>query len=117
MKGAKKMLFVMTAEFLGQPDGDLLAEHIAWLIPQFEAGTFVLSGGVGGVGAVPPSALAIMRAESREQALALLDDEPLFRAGKVRHEVRPYEVRVASTDLDELLVMSDTRVVPGPTHG
>ena len=105
------MLFVMTAEFLGQPDDDLLAAHIAWLIPQFDAGTFVISGGVSGVGDIPPSALAIMEAESREAALAVLDDEPFFRAGKVRHEVRPYEVRVAATGLDARLVGGDTRVV------
>ena len=101
----------MTAEFLGQPDDDLLAAHIAWLVPQFEAGRFLLSGGVAGVGDVAPSALAIMQADSREEALSVLDDEPLFRAGKVRHDVRPYEVRVASTDLAARLVAPGTRVV------
>jgi uncharacterized protein YciI len=111
------MLFVMTAEFLGQPDDDLFAAHIAWLTPQFEAGTFVISGGVAGLDAEAPSALAIMRADSREAALAILDDEPLFRAGKVRHEVRPYEVRVASTDLDRQLVAEGTRVLPRTTDG
>ena len=105
------MLFVMTADFLGQPDDDLLAAHIAWLIPQFEAGTFVISGGVGGVGSIAPSALAIMEADSREAALAILDDEPFFRAGKVRHEVRPYEVRVAASDSGARLTGPDTRVV------
>jgi uncharacterized protein YciI len=105
------MLFVMTAEFLGEPDDDLLAKHIAWLIPQFEAGTFVISGGVGGVGEIQPSALAVMEASSREEALAVLDDEPFFRAGKVRHEVRPYEVRVAASGLDRRLTGADTRVV------
>ena len=105
------MLFVMTAEFLGQPDDELLAKHIAWLIPQFEAGTFVISGGIGGVGEIPPSALAVMDAGSREEALAVLDDEPFFRAGKVRHEVRPYEVRVAASGLDERLAEAGTRVV------
>ena len=105
------MLFVMTAEFLGEPDDDLLAKHIAWLIPQFEAGTFVISGGIGGVGDIPPSALAVMEAESREAALAVLDDEPFFRAGKVRHEVRPYEVRVAASGLDDRLTGAGTRVV------
>ena len=116
MKGLD-MLFVMTAEFLGQPDDDLLAAHIAWLVPQFEAGTFVISGGVGGVGSIPPSALAVMEAESREAALAVLDDEPFFRAGKVRHEVRPYEVRVASAELDARLTATDTRVVARTTSG
>ncbi len=115
MKGLKNMLFVMTAEFLGQPEDDLLAQHIAWLIPQFEAGTFVLSGGVGGVDAIAPSALAIMEAESREHALAVLDDEPFFLAGMVRHEVRPYEVRVASAELEQL-VATDTRVVSRSSH-
>jgi uncharacterized protein YciI len=110
MKGLT-MLFVMTADFLGQPDDDLLAAHIAWLIPQFEAGTFVISGGVGGVGNIAPSALAIMEADSREAALEILDDEPFFRAGKVRHEVRPYEVRVAAPAVDGRLVAADTRVV------
>lgn len=105
------MLFVMTAEFLGQPDDDLLSAHIAWLIPQFESGVFVMSGGVGGVGTIPPSALAVMQAGSREEALALLDDEPFFRAGKVRHEVRPYELRVASSELDTHLTTPETRIV------
>jgi uncharacterized protein YciI len=117
MNGPKPALFVMTAEFLGQPDDDLLADHIAWLTGQFEAGTFLLSGGLGAAAAVAPSALAIMQAPSREHALALLDEEPMFRAGKVRHEVRSYEVRVASTDLDERLVGQGTRIVPSPTHG
>ncbi|HEV7743182.1 MAG TPA: YciI family protein [Pseudolysinimonas sp.] len=105
------MLFVMTAEFLGQPDDELLAAHIAWLVPQFERGTFVISGGVEGVGNIPPSALAVMEAGSREEALAVLDDEPFFRAGKVRHEVRPYEIRVASSGLDARLPGAGTRVV------
>jgi uncharacterized protein YciI len=111
------MLFVMTAEFLRQPDDELFAAHIAWLTSRFEAGSFVISGGVAGLGAEPPSALAIMRADSREAALAILDDEPLFRAGTVRHEVRPYEVRVASTGLDRQLVADGTRVLPRATDG
>jgi uncharacterized protein YciI len=105
------VLFVMTAEFLGQPDDDLLAAHVAWLTPKFESGVFLQSGVVGGVDEIPPTALAVLQAASREEALAVLDDEPLFRAGKVRHEVRPYQVRVVSTQLANRIVGPETRVV------
>jgi len=111
------MLFVMTAEFLGQPDDDLLAAHIAWLVPRFESGLFVLSGEAGAAHDTPPSALAIMQADSCEAALAALDDEPLFRAGKVRHRVRAYEIRVASTDLDTRLAGHATRIVASASSG
>jgi uncharacterized protein YciI len=106
------MLFAMTAEYLGQPDDELLAAHLAWLVPQFERGFFLVSGGLPPHHGLTPSALALIEAETREEALAVLDTEPFFRAGKVKHDVRPYEVRVSSTGLDAKLTASGTRIVP-----
>ena len=97
-------LFVMTGEFVGEPEPGLLDAHIAWLTAQFEAGTFLLSGGVDAAGGRPPGALAVMQAESREAALAILDSEPFHLAGAIRHDVAPFAVRVLATHLDERFV-------------
>jgi len=94
-------LFVMTAEFLSPPRPDLFEEHIAWLTARFEEGAFLLSGQTAAVGDRPAAPLAIMEAPTREAALEILDTEPLFRAGVLRHEVVPYEVRVRTSQLDE----------------
>jgi len=94
-------LFVMIGEYTGELSEDLLDAHIAWLVPRFEAGTFLVSGGLDAVGDKPASALAIMEAEDREDALRILDSEPFFQAGKIAHDVVPFHARVRGTGLDE----------------
>jgi uncharacterized protein YciI len=93
-------LFVMIGEYTGDLSQDLLDKHIAWLVPQFEAGTFLVSGGLDAVADRPASALAIMEAESREAALEILDTEPFFLAGRIAHDVVPFHARVRGVDLD-----------------
>jgi uncharacterized protein YciI len=106
-------LFVMTAEFLTAPRPDLFEQHIAWLTTQFEAGVFLVSGQTEAVGERPAMPLAIMEAASRDEALTILDSEPLFRAGVIRHDVAPWSPRVRTTDLDERFDGPDLlRVVP-----
>jgi uncharacterized protein YciI len=97
----------MTAEFLTEPRPDLFEAHIAWLSAQFEAGAFLISGQTEAVGDRPPMPLAIMQAESREAALAILDTEPLFNAGVLKHDVVPYSVRVRTSGLDDLFSGAD----------
>jgi uncharacterized protein YciI len=94
-------LFVMTGEYLAELKPELLEKHIVWLTKQFEDGVFLVSGGVDAVDGKPPAALAILEAESREAALAILDTEPFYNAGAIRHEVAPFSARVLGTDLDE----------------
>lgn len=97
-------LFVMTGEYLAELDQGLLGQHIAWLTKQFEDGVFLVSGAVDDD---KPVALAILEAESREAALTILDTEPFFLAGAIRHEVAPFHARVLSTDLDARFVTDD----------
>src|SRR4051812_21612275 len=97
-------LFVMTGEYLAELDPDLLEQHIGWLTKQFEDGVFLVSGAVDGDA---PAALAILEAESREAALAILDTEPFFRAGAIRHDVAPFHARVLGTELDARFVTPD----------
>lgn len=94
-------LFVMTAQFLTAPRPELFEQHIAWLTTQFEAGHFLVSGQTEAVGDRPAMPLAIMEAESREAALAVLDSEPLFNAGVIAHDVAPWNPRVRTSGLDE----------------
>jgi len=94
------MLFVMTAEYLGEPDGEMLAAHVAWLVPRFASGDFLVSGGVPADAGRPVGALAVIEAADREAALAMLDDEPFHRAGLVRHDVVPFVPRVRAEGLD-----------------
>jgi uncharacterized protein YciI len=91
----------MTAEFLTDPRPDLFEQHIAWLTARFEEGVFLISGQSQGAGERPAMPLAIMEAESADAALAILDTEPLFRAGVLRHEVVPFAVRVRTSGLDD----------------
>jgi uncharacterized protein YciI len=100
-------LFVMTGEYLTELTPELLEEHIVWLTKQFEDGVFLISGGVDAVPGKPPAALAIMEAESREAALAILDTEPFHNAGAVRHDVAPFSARVLGTDLDARFVTAE----------
>ncbi len=106
-------LFVMIGEYTGELSKDLLDAHIAWLVPRFEAGTFLVSGGLDAVGDKPASALAIMEAEDRGDALRILDSEPFFRAGKIVHDVVPFHARVRGTGLDERLSGPDLLRVVG----
>lgn len=95
------MLFLMVAEYLGTPGPEDLESHVTWLVPKFEQGLFLISGGVDAVPDRPAGAVAILRAETREAALELLDDEPFHRAGLVRHDVLPFHPRVRRLNLDE----------------
>lgn len=106
-------LFLMTGRYVGELTDDLLQQHIAWLVPKFEAGVFLVSGGLDAVADHPASAMAIMQAETREAALAILDDEPFFRAGAIDHDVVPFSARVRGTGLDEAFTTPDLiRAVP-----
>lgn len=97
-------LFVMTGQYLAELDQDLLQEHIAWLTRQFEDGVFLVSGAVDGD---TPAALAILEAPSADAALAILDTEPFFRAGAIRHSVAPFHARVLADNLDARFTTED----------
>lgn len=106
-------LFAMIGTYTGELTKELLAAHVAWLVPLFEQGTFLVSGGLDEVPGRPPAALAIMSAESREEALAILDSEPFHRAGRIEHDVIPFHARVRTDGLDELFSGPDLlRAVP-----
>jgi uncharacterized protein YciI len=94
------MLFLMIGTYLGDLDDELLRAHIEWLVPKFEDGVFLISGGLDAVDDRPASATAILRADSREHALDILSTEPFFRAGLIDHDVTPFDPRVLLSDLN-----------------
>ncbi len=101
------MLFLMTVDYLAEPTQPQLDAHIAWLVPQFERGLFLFSGGLDAVPGRPAGAIGILQAESRDAALAILDDEPFHLAGVVRHDVVPFHPRVRRLGLDEAFDVPD----------
>jgi uncharacterized protein YciI len=67
---------------------DILGEHFSWLRAQHDSGTIVMSG---------PSAdralgLYVMRASSRDEAIAAASGDPLARDGLAAIEVIDWEV-------------------------
>src|SRR5689334_963914 len=59
------MLFALLVTYGAEiPSGELMQAHRDWLYPQYENGTFLLSGVLEPVDGRPRSALAILRAES-----------------------------------------------------
>jgi uncharacterized protein YciI len=96
------MLYVLLITYLaGQPSEELLQAHREWLYPQFERGAFLLSGGLEAIGDRPPSALAILEADTLEQAQTLVDSEPFYNAGAVSHQLVPFVPRVRAASLDD----------------
>lgn len=96
------MLFVLLVTYLKGPlPEELLQAHRDWLYPQFERGTFLLSGGLDAIGDRPPSAIALFESDSIEEAQELVDSEPLFNAGAVTHQVVPFVPRVRAASLDD----------------
>ena len=95
------MMYIQMVTFLGQPiSEELMQKHREWLYPQFERGTFVLSGVLEAVEERPPSAIAVFEAEDWEAAKALVADEPFFRAGAVSHVIVPFIPSVVAASLD-----------------
>jgi uncharacterized protein YciI len=99
---AGSQLFVLLGEYSGEADDELRARHVAWLVPKFAAGVFVVSGGLDAVPGRPASALAILRARDRDHALDILADEPFHLAGIIAHDVIPFHPRVRATGLDHV---------------
>jgi uncharacterized protein YciI len=96
------MLYVLFVTYLkGQPSDELLQAHRDWLYPQFERGTFLLSGGLEATGDRPPSAIAMLEADSIEEAQQLVDSEPFFNVGAVSHQLVPFVPRVRAASLDD----------------
>jgi uncharacterized protein YciI len=96
------MLYVLLVTYLEGPiSEELLQSHRDWLYPQFERGVFLLSGGLESVADRPPSAIALLEADSLEAAQTLVDSEPLFNAGAVSHQVVPFVPRVRAASLDD----------------
>jgi uncharacterized protein YciI len=96
------MLYVLLVTYLKGPlPEELLQSHREWLYPQFERGAFLLSGGLDAVADRPPSAIALLEADSIEEAQTLVDSEPLFNAGAVSHQLVPFVPRVRAASLDD----------------
>jgi uncharacterized protein YciI len=94
-------IFALLVSFRGgPPSGELLEAHRQWLAGKFEQGSFILSGGLEAVSGRAASALALLEADSLQAAEALVDDEPLFRAGACLHQVVPFTPRVKAIDID-----------------
>jgi uncharacterized protein YciI len=104
-------IFALLVEFRGDPPSEeLLEAHRNWLFPRFEEGRFILSGGLDAVAGRPASALALFQADSLAAAEALVDDEPLYRAGACVHQVVPFTLRVRAADIDTFFD-TDTKAV------
>jgi uncharacterized protein YciI len=104
-------LFALLVEYRGDPPPDeLLDAHRGWLFPQFERGSFILSGGLEAIPGRPASALAILQADSLADAEALVAGDPFVKAGACAHQVVPFTPRVRATDIDTFFG-SDTKAV------
>jgi uncharacterized protein YciI len=105
------VIFALMIEFRGDPPSDeLLEAHRGWLFPAFEAGHFIVSGGLDAVPGRPPSALALIQADSLRAAEELVGADPLFQAGACAHQVVPFHPRVRSADFDSFFD-SDTKAI------
>jgi uncharacterized protein YciI len=106
------MLFALLVEFgPTPPTEELLQAHLAWLVPRFSDGTFILTGGLEAVDDHPPSAMALLEADSLEAAKEILDTDPFIRAGACTHRVVPYTARVRAVGMDDRFG-ADVRAVP-----
>jgi uncharacterized protein YciI len=106
------MLFVLLVEFGPTPPTEELRQaHLDWLFPRFADGTFVLTGGLEAVDNHPPSAMALLAADSLEAAKAVLDTDPFIQAGACTHRVVPYTARVRVVGMDDRFGV-DVRAIP-----
>jgi uncharacterized protein YciI len=106
------MLFVLLVEFgPAPPTEELLQAHLDWLFPRFSEGFFILSGGLEAVEDRPPSAMAVLEADSLEAAREVLNTDPFIRAGACTHRVMPYLARVRAVDMDERFG-AEVRAIP-----
>jgi uncharacterized protein YciI len=104
-------IFALLVEYRGDPPPDeLLEAHRNWLFPKFEQGQFILSGGLEAIPGRPPSALAIVHADSLAAAEALVAGDPFIQAGACAHQVVPFTPRVRATDIDAFFD-SDTKAI------
>jgi uncharacterized protein YciI len=98
------MLFALLVTYGDQPPSEeLMQAHRQWLYPQYERGSFLLSGVLEPIDGRPRRALAIIEADDVDAARALVDTEPFYRAGACTHEVIPFAPHVRTTGLDERL--------------
>jgi uncharacterized protein YciI len=106
------MLFALLVEFgPTPPTEELLKEHLDWLFPRFSEGSFILTGGFEAVDDQPPSAIALLEAESLEAAKELLASDPFLKAGTCTHRVAPYTARVRAVGLEDRFG-ADVRAIP-----
>jgi uncharacterized protein YciI len=104
-------IFCLLVAYRGDPPTEeLLEAHRSWLFPEFEQGRFILSGGLEAVPGRPPSALAILQADSLAAAEAIVGDDPFIRAGACEHQVVPFTPRVRATDIDAFFD-TDTKAI------
>ncbi len=110
-------LFLVMAESLhgwrgpGTPEGrPVMREHYAWIFEKKAQGVLVLSGpvdvaalmrGTPAVGAV--TGLIVLRAPSQEAAQAIVEQDPLHRAGYRRNVVHALRITVAHPALSAAL--------------
>jgi uncharacterized protein YciI len=111
------MLFALFVEFGPTPPAEeLLQEHLDWLFPRFSDGTFLLTGGLDAVDGQPASALAVLEADSLEDAQQRLSSDPFVLAGACTHRLVPYAVRVRAAGLDDRF-SDDVRAIPSAVLG
>jgi uncharacterized protein YciI len=110
------MLFALLVDFgPTPPTEELLQAHRNWLFPRFSEGSFILSGGLEGVDEHPPSAIALLEADSLEAAKELLDTDPFVRAGACTHRVVPFTARVRVVGMDDRFG-PDVQAIPMDWH-
>jgi uncharacterized protein YciI len=106
------MLFTLLVEFgPTPPTEELLKAHLDWLFPRFADGTFILTGGLDAVDNHPPSAMALLEADSLEAAKEVLGTDPFVKAGACTHRVVPYIARVRAVGMDGRFG-EDVRAIP-----
>jgi uncharacterized protein YciI len=110
------MLFALLVEFgPTPPTEELLQRHRDWLFPKFSEGSFILSGGLEAVEDHPPSAIALLEADSLEAAKELLETDPFVRAGACTHRVVPFTARVRVVGMDDRFG-ADVQAIPVDWH-
>ena len=106
------MHFVLLVDFGPQPPAEeLLNAHLDWLLPRFSEGFFILTGGLEGTDGHPPSAMAVLEADSLEAAREVLNTDPFIMAGACTHRVMPYIARVRTDGMDGRFG-DEVRVIP-----
>jgi uncharacterized protein YciI len=94
-------IFALLVSFQGDPPPEALLEaHRNWLLPEFEHGRFILSGGLEAIPGRPPSALALVNADDLAAAESLVAQDPFIRAGACSHQLVPFTPRVRAADID-----------------